>query len=509
MLTQRIRYAPLLDKVVTADEAATHIRDGMTIATSGFTPFGYPKRVPQALADRVRRTGQPMKLTLLTGASVGDQLDGALARAGIVDRRFPYQTNDDTRKSINQGAIKYQDLHLSHVAQEVRYGFFGDIDVAIIEAVAITEDGGIVPSTSVGNSPTFVRKAKKIIVELNLNQPSGLEGMHDVYIPADPPARQPIPLVHPSDRIGTHFIPTDPEKIQAVVITDIPDAPPADVPGDAVADTMAGHLVEFLRHESKVGRLPSNLLPLQSGVGALANAVLRGLLDAGFGDLTMYSEVVQDSVLDLIDAGILKVASASSITFSGRVLTRFLSQLDKYRDKIILRPQEISNNPEIIRRLGVIAMNTALEVDIYGNVNSTHVLGTNVMNGIGGSGDFARNAYLTIFTTRSIAKDGNISSIVPMVSHVDHTEHDVKVIVTEQGVADLRGLCPRERARRIISCCAHPDYRDMLSDYLERAEKAGGKHTPHILDEALGWHCAFLKWKTMKPMALQPSRKTG
>ena len=116
--------------------------------------------------------------------------------------------------------------------------------------------------------------------------------------------------------------------------------------------------------------------------------------------------------------------------------------LERYKDKLVLRPQEISNHPEVVRRLGIIGINTALEFDIYGNVNSTHVGGTKMMNGIGGSGDFARNAHLAIFVTKSIAKGGNISSVVPMVSHVDHTEHDVDILVTEQGLADLRGLAP-------------------------------------------------------------------
>lgn len=157
-----------------------------------------------------------------------------------------------------------------------------------------------------------------------------------------------------------------------------------------------------------------------------------------------------------------------------------------------MRPQEISNNPELIRRLGVIAMNTALEVDIYGNVNSTHVAGSRMMNGIGGSGDFTRNAFLSIFFTESIAMDGNISTIVPFVSHVDHTEHDVMVIVTEQGYADLRGLSPKERAVEIISNCAHPKYKEALMDYFNRAKEQSPKHTPHILAEAFSWHVNFL-----------------
>ena len=142
----------------------------------------------------------------------------------------------------------------------------------------------------------------------------------------------------------------------------------------------------------------------------------------------------------------------------------------RYRNHMILRPQEISNHPELIRRLGCIAMNGLIEADIYGNVNSTHVMGSRIQNGIGGSGDFARNAYISIFMTPSTAKGGTISAIVPQASHVDHITQDVQVIVTEQGLADLRGLSPKQRARTIIANCAHPDYRPALEDYYRRAQ---------------------------------------
>ena len=144
-------------------------------------------------------------------------------------------------------------------------------------------------------------------------------------------------------------------------------------------------------------------------------------------------------------------------------------------------------------------MNTAIEFDIFGNVNSTHICGTKMMNGIGGSGDFARNGYLTIFFTKSTAKDGVVSSIVPMCSHVDHTEHDVDIFITERGIADIRGLSPKERARLIIKNCAHPDYQPILTDYLERAEKVTNfAHTPHLLEEALSWHTRLMQTGTMK-----------
>ncbi len=498
MLNDRLKCDRLNDRVMTAEQAALYIKDGMIVGTSGFTPAGYPKAVPLALAERAEK-GEKIEITVITGASVGDELDGALARAGVLKRRYPYQTNKSSRDGINNGEIKYADMHLSHVPQWVKYGYFGNMDVAIVEAIAITEDGGIIPSTSIGNSNVFVEMADKVIVEINTSQPLELEGIHDIYSPENPPNRQPIPVVKADDRIGTTYIPCDPEKIVAIVETDIKDKTRPVAPIDETSKKMAGHLIKFLENEVKQGRLPNNLLPLQSGVGSVANAVLGGLVDSDFEDLSVYSEVLQDSVLDLLDSGKVKFASATSLTISPERLDDFYRNFNSYKGKLMLRPQEISNNPEVIRRLGIIAMNTAIEVDLYGNVNSTNIMGSRMMNGIGGSGDFARNAYLTIFTTQSIAKNGDISSIVPMVSHHDHTEHDVHVIVTEQGVADLRGLSPSERAEAIIENCAHPYYKDMLRDYCNKAMKQGKyKHTPHVIGEALSWHERFLATGTMK-----------
>lgn len=497
MLENRIRREDLKGKIMSAEEAAMLIRDGMTVAASGFTPSGYPKAVPLALAKRAE-SGEKLGITLLTGASVGDELDGALSRTGVLKRRFPYQTHNDARNGINDGSILYQDMHLSHLPQYMSYGFFGKIDVAIVEALAITEEGGIVPTTSVGISPTAVKLAEKVIVEINTSQPMALEGVHDIYMPENPPFRKPIPIEHSGDRIGTTYIPCNPSKIAAIVITDMIDKVRPLGPIDEDSKAISGHIIEFLEHEVKMGRLPKNLLPLQSGVGSVANAVLGGLVDGPFTDMTCYTEVIQDSMLDLIDAGKVTVASGTSITPSEEGLIRLHKNIEKYAKYIILRPQEISNNPEVARRLGVISMNTAIEVDIYGHVNSTNIMGSRMMNGIGGSGDYTRNAYISFYTTVSTAKNGDISSIVPMVSHVDHTEHDVMVVVTEQGLADLRGTSPTERAKRIIEKCAHPDYKPMLQDYFERALKGKIKHEPHLIGEALSWHQRFLETGSMK-----------
>ncbi len=483
-MDNRIRSQELRKKIMSPKEASQFIKDGMTVGTSGFTPAGYPKAVPLALADRANG-GEKIKINLITGASVGEELDGELAKAGVIKRRYPYQTNNDMRNGINSGEIKFSDIHLSHMPRWIKYGFFGNIDVAVIEAVAVNVDGSIIPSTSIGCNNALVDKADKVIIEVNTSQPIELEGIHDIYDIKNPPYTQPIPLTGVEQKIGVPYIKCPLDKIAAIVVTDIKDNTRSVAPIDQDSKKMAALIVEFIVQESKKGRIPEKLLPLQSGVGSVANAILGGLEETDFQDLEIYSEVLQDSVFDLIDAGKIKFASGTSLTISPERLESFYKNLHKYREKIILRSEEISNNPEIIRRLGVIAMNTAIEFDIYGNVNSTNIQGSRMMNGIGGSGDFARNAYLSIFMTKSTAKGGDISSIVPFVKHVDHTEHDVHVVVTEQGLADLRGLSPKERAEVIIENCVHPKFKDKLRKYIESADKNSKyKHTPHNFEEA-------------------------
>lgn len=494
---ERIRCELIKSKIMSAEEAADLIMNNSLVGTSGFTPAGYPKAVPIALAKRADR-GDKIQIDLFTGASVGPELDGLLSEKGIIRRRYPYQTNNQLRNLINNGNVKYNDMHLSNSAQYLKYGFLGKLDFAIIEAVAITEECGIVPSTSVGNSNAIVEYADKVIIEINLSQPAELEGIHDIYAINNPCFTEHIPIKNASDRIGTTYIPCAPEKIAAIVITDIEDKTNPVAPIDEISEKMAENLISFLKTEVENDRLPKNLLPLQSGVGSVANAVLGGLRHSEFDNLDFYSEVFQDSALDLLESGKLRIASATALTISPERIKGFLNNLSEYRDKIILRPQEISNSPEIVRRLGVISINTAIEVDIYGNVNSTHIMGSKMMNGIGGSGDFARNAYISIFTTPSTALNGKVSSIVPFVSHVDHTEHDVMIIVTENGVADLRGLSPKERAELIIENCAHNNYKAMLRDYYMRALKVtNDAHTPHLLSEVLSWHDRYMQTGSM------------
>ena len=493
----RIKNTQLKNVVVSAEEAASWIEDGMTLGLSGFTRAGDAKAVPLALVKRAET--EFFKVNVFTGASLGSDIDRLFAEAGIVNKRLPFQAEPAMRKKINDGEHLFVDHHLSQTAELIRSEVIEPIDFAILEAVSITEDGMIIPSTSVGNSLSFAEHAKSIIIEINTAHSTDLEGLHDLYDPGKQGERSPIQLTKTDDRIGTIGIPIDINKVKGIVFTHQLDSPSTIVAPDEETEIMAQHLLTFLRSEVQAGRLTEKLAPLQSGIGSVANAVLHGMINSEFEDLEVYSEVLQDAVFDLIDAGKVSFASCASITLSEEKMDQVFNNFEKYRDKLVMRPQEISNHPEIIRRLGLISINTALELDIYGNVNSTHVSGTKMMNGIGGSGDFARNARLAIFVTKSVAKGGDISSIVPFVSHVDHTEHDVDIIVTEQGYADLRGLAPRERVGLIIENCAHPMYQDQLREYYREALERGGQ-TPHVLEKAFSWHTNLAKNGTMREL---------
>ncbi len=485
--------------ILTADEAADLIENGATVALSGFTPAGSAKAVPAALARKAQaenRAGRPFKIGVLTGASTGPSLDGALAEVEAISFRTPYQSNPTLRRQINAGSVRFVDMHLSLLPQVVRYGFLGPIHWAVVEACDLTPGGGVVLTSSVGASNTFLRLADRILIELNARHPVGLLGIHDLFEPKDPPARQEIPIYHVGDRVGSPLCIVDPKKVVGVVMTDKEDENEAFDDPTPVTEQIGQNVADFLACEMKAGRIPHYFLPLQSGVGNIANSVLFALAkNKAIPNFEMYTEVVQDSVVPLLESGRCSFASTCALALSPGMMRRFTSDLEFFKKRLVLRPQEISNHPEIVRRLGIVSMNTAIEVDLGGNVNSTHVMGKTIMNGIGGSGDFTRNAYLSIFSCPSTAKNGKVSTIVPLAAHMDHSEHDVQIVVTEHGVADLRGKDPHERAELMIHRCAHPEYRAQLRDYLHLIK---GGHEPLSLSLGLAMHRQYLRHGDMR-----------
>ncbi|MBQ0102581.1 MAG: succinate CoA transferase [Prevotellaceae bacterium] len=479
---------------ITAAEAAALIQNGDNIGLSGFTPAGTAKAVTAELAKKAHaehEAGREFKVGIFTGASTGQSCDGVLSNEHAIKYRAPYTTNPDFRKHVNAGEIAYNDIHLGMMAQDLRYGFLGDVDYAIIEVCAI-EDDKVWLTAAGGISPTIARLAKKgIILELNAFHSPKSKGIHDVYEPLDPPCRKPIPIEKVTDRIGTPYLQIDPKKVIGVVECNLPDEARSFKDADPITDKIGENVANFLMNEKRRGIIPPSFLPFQSGVGTTANAILFALgSNPEMPQMEIYTEVLQNAIVDLMFQEKVKCASTCSLTVTNDKLLSIYDNIDFFKDKLVLRQSEISNNAEVIRRLGLIAINTAIEVDLFGHANSTQICGTKMMNGIGGSGDFERNAFLSIFTCPSVAKGGMISSIVPFCSHIDHTEHDVNIIVTEQGVADLRGKSPIERAKAIIENCAHPDYKQLLWDYLKISQKGQSWHN---LAATHAFHDTFLK----------------
>ncbi len=482
------------------EEAVAEIFNGATVAFSGFTNSGAAKAVPRAIAARAHELhgrGEPFKIRVLTGASSGESIDEPLAEAQAISYRAPYQSGPQLRRQINRQEVEYVDMHLSHLPQTVLAGFHGRLDFAVVEATEVTPDGRVYLTSSIGASPTYLRVADRVILEVNRYHSRRLREMSDILLLPPVPHRTPIRLNDPLTKIGYPYAIVDPKKVIGIIETDEPDRVPSFAAVDARSERIAQHVLGFLLGEMRKGRIPAEFLPLQAGVGNVANGVMAALGSSPeIPPFSMYTEVYQDSLVGLMEQGKLLGASTTSLTVTPEVLMQIYDNMDFFVPRIVLRPQELSNHPGAVRRLGVISMNTALEVDIYGNVNSSHVYGMDIMNGIGGSGEFTRNSYLSIFMCPSIAKGGKISAVVPMCPHIDNNEHSVQIIATDQGLADLRGLGPMQRAQAIIENCAHPAYRDYLHRYVERARVG---HIRHDLRTAFELHRNLLKHGSMLP----------
>ncbi|MFP5212737.1 MAG: succinate CoA transferase [Acidobacteriota bacterium] len=485
---------------ISPEEAAAMIPHGATVAFSGFASAGAAKAVPRALAARaceLHRRGEPFRVGVLTGSSSGETIDELLADANAISWRAPYQSSSRLRSRINGEEVEYVDMHVSGLPRTILSGFFGKLDVAVVEATDVTPDGRVYLTSSIGASPTYLQTAEKVVIELNHYHSKRLPEMADIAVLASPPTGALLQIHDSMTKIGHPYALVDPRKIVGVVETNEPNHVTRCAPADALSEKMAGHILKFLMKEMRSGHIPPGFLPVQAGVGQICDGIMRFL--GNHPDMPyfrMYSLVLQDSFVELMKSGKLLGMSATSLTLTPEVLNEVYSNMDFFVPRIVLRPQDISNSAEVIRRLGLIAMNAAIEVDIYGNVNNSHVYGTDVVNGIGGSGEFTRNSYISIIVCPSIAKGGKISTIVPMCPHIDNNEHSVQIVVTEQGLADLRGLGPMQRARTIIENCAHPAYRDYLYKYIERSRVG---HIRHDLDTCYELHQNLMTRGAMLP----------
>ena len=473
----------LKGKIANAEEAAAIIKDGMTIAMSGWAMAGYPKAVPEALVQ-MKKDGAQLSFSLVTGANV-PWLDEKLGAEGLISRRAPMIAGRMLAAQANKGGLHYVEQQMNKMVKLLRAGSFGKIDVAVVEAIGFDDEGRLIPSSSLGMTHYLIEAADAVIVEINRAQPAVLGELHDIHIPAAPPETQPIPLVNTAQRFGERGIAVDGSKIKYIVETDIPERMGAQPKGTGVTKKIAGHLFNFLKAEYSgwSGKLP----PIQLGFGSIADSIADAFAHSDFRELEFFCGGVTEPVMELLASGRAAAVSAGGIGMSERVET-ILAETPRLKERLILRNGDITNNAEVISRLGLIALNTGIEMDIYGNVNSSHISGSRVVNGIGGGAGFAQNAGLSVMLIPSSAKGGAISGIVPMVPHTDIGEHDIDIVVTENGLADLRGLDDLERAEAIISKCASEEYRGALRAYLQRAVELCGGHHPQLPDEAFAWH---------------------
>jgi acetyl-CoA hydrolase len=511
LLTQGVKarcaYAPYFSKLKSPAECIPFFKDGQYLAWSGFPPIGSAKLVAHELASYVERNNLQGKLRFraISGPSSRDPAEIAWAKNRMLTHRYAYSDCAPLRDQLNRGESEYADTHLSKCPADFVSGFYTvdrrrpGIDIAIVEATEILEDGSLVLSGAVGISPEACYEADMIIVELNTKLPSFI-GAHDIIGPWRPSGK-PLMITDVTSRIGDISVKIDPTKVVAIVESQILVPQPPMRGADPIGLKIADYLMDFLQEEIKAGRLNEKKQPFQSGTGSIANGVIEGLAKAPFKDLTLYTEALQTPFIEMIGSGKVRAASTTQAYWDDT----FDRDFDFYKKRIVLRQQFVSNSPEVIRRLGVVSMNTPIEFDIYGHVNSSHLDGSSIVGGLGGSGDYARNAYLSIMHTPSVRRSKKdpfgISGIVPMCSHIDHTEHDMDIFVTEQGLADIRGLGPVSRARKIIANCAHPYYKDQLTAYLDYAckvtqAKARG-HEPQVLSKVFKMHTNFQENGTM------------
>lgn len=488
-LQDRIEYKEFHKKIMPVEKAVQFVTDRMTLAISGFTKSGEPKTFIPALAQYFAEKDPEARITLLSGASLSEEVEDTIAP--YVRKRGPYMSSSKSRKLIQAGKMDFSDVHLSQFARNLMYGYYGEIDLAVVEVSKILPDGNVILTSSVGISGEALNKAKKIILEVNTSSPD-YTGFHDMTLPrVYPRVGWPIPVTNVGDRVGALHASLDPQKVVAVIESKIPDYGVAFKPVGKTDKKIAENVIDFLASMQKVLHWGDRIPPIQSGVGNIANAIIGELYDSPFRRIRFWTEVFQDGMLRYIEnEDKFEVASCTAVSFSNAGHQQFLKNFQRCKDKIILRPMWLSNAPEIITRLFVVAMNTPIEVDIYGHANSTHVDGSKIINGLGGSGDFLRNAYISLVHTPSVRrlKDGRtVSCVMPYVRHIDHTEHDIKCVVTEQGaVLNTEIRSPLRRAGEIIDKCAHPYFRPLLKSYLKMA---GSGDEPRMtdLDRLKGW----------------------
>lgn len=480
----------LKHKACSARAAAEYIKTGMLVAASGYTNAGDPKATLKALAEMARQ-GIVGGISLLTAAQLSPAVEDDLVNSGLICGRTPFSTSRILAKGANESQLDYAEIPLDKVPRLVANRTLGVPDIAVIEVIGISETGEVTLSSSVGITPLLCDIAKKIIVEINTVQPEELYGIHDIYSGANYSGAS---LEFIEQRKGSHSFRIDVEKICAIVESGEPDEVVRNPEPDKSAENVIEHLQNFL----DVNFGPHDLPPVQTGIGTLARAVTQSFYDSKFQDIKFYCGALQADMIDLVLGGKASFLSGGALEITETCRRQLALLGNRRKEHLVLRGMEMSNGAAAVASMNLIAINTGIECDIFGNVNSTHINGSKIVNGIGGGPVFMANAGLSILLMPSVRKNAEISCFVPHTPHVDVNHHSVDVIISDQGVADLRGKDDVHCAKTIIRNCVHPDYRDGLLSYLSAAKKSNPGHHPVDLDSAFSWYRTLRETGSMK-----------
>ncbi len=459
----------LKGKIMSPEEAVKKLMlNTKSIAFGGMGGQSVPKVIPKAMSENQRYFSG---ITVYTGGGTTKSFEKNISKLKI-NRRFYYLSDANSRLAVNSGKTMMMEYSVSKYSRLLSYEMVKPVDIAVIEATAIRKNG-IILSLSIDAIPTLVNASRKVIIEINRKKPE-LDGIHDIYGIRD---GRIIKLTSINQRIGKPGLKIRSNQIGAIVYSDEKEENASSyskTPPDA--KTFSENIWKILEEKIKF----NNKMPLQVGAGSIASSIVNA---SPFGNLKIWCEIAPSRWLEYTDSkiDIISASAIYSIPGDESYTSRFLENYKEYSGKIILRPNNVTNSSELISRLGVIVIQQALEIDIFGSVNVSHI-NSNIYNGVGGSIDFCSAGKYVIVVLPSTANNGKKSRIAPWLTCVDIPRHLVDFIVTEIGIADLRWKDPRERAEEIINKCVHPDFRDSLLRYFRSL--APGHMPVNIVDTA-------------------------
>lgn len=409
-----------------AEEALAGIRSGDRIWCHSMAATPYS--LLQPLAEHVQHLVDVELLQLhleQAEAVCVPELEGHL-------RHRCYFVSSSTRQLVNQGKADYVPMFLSEIPKLFRRGE-QVIDVALIQVSPPDRHGNCSLGVSVEATLAACRAAKTVIAQINPQ----------------------MPRTH-----GDSVIPLSAIDYAVEITSPLPSHTPQ--PIDSVYQQLGLHVAELVRDGDC----------LQMGIGAISDAVLACL--GGHQDLGIHTEMFSDGVLPLVDKGVIN--NSRKAIHTGRIVTGFVLGSCALYDFVDDNPNvafldiEYVNNPAVIRKNPqVVSINSAIQIDLSGQVCADSI-GNQVYSGFGGQVDFVTGAQLSkggrsIIALPSTALRGKQSRIVTMLSPgagVVTSRAQVEHIVTEYGIASLRGCSLRERAKKLINI-AHPDFREALA----------------------------------------------